>query len=38
MNKNDIKLVLFMILLILIFFLIKNINDDKEHILKLKIS
>jgi len=35
MNKNDIKLVLFLILLILVFFLIKNINDDKEKVAKV---
>lgn len=30
MNKNDIKLVLFLVLIILVFFLIKILNNSKE--------
>ena len=30
MNKNDIKLVLFLILIILIFFFIKTLDNNKE--------
>jgi len=35
MNKNDIKLVFVLILVILIFFLFKDINDAKEKIAKV---
>ena len=32
MNRNDMKLVLFLVLFILVFFLLKNINSSKDKV------